>query len=297
MAVTAAPSTPSAARMATLRTCHRVVTCPRRAIAERRRRGRSGRRSWPARPWSCLHRFSRAPFSTGRRGYADPAATSTARSGSTLTSWCHPLADLTWPPSRARTEGRDDVLLLDLGLAVVEQRGLREVVLERLGAHAALVALQALEVAGEAALLDRFSLGQPPSGEFGSYDVLPTWMFIWCMPSAGRCGTGSAGRLIGIWWKFGPPRRESCVSRYEKMRPCNSGSLLKSIPGTTCETQNATCSVSAKKLSGFGRAPSCRCAAPGRAPRARAWSRPGCRRGNCRPSRRRTAARPARTAG
>ncbi len=35
------------------------------------------------------------------------------------------------------------------------------------------------------------------------------------------------------------------------MRPCSSGSLLKSIPGTTCETQNATCSVSAKKLFGF----------------------------------------------
>ena len=35
------------------------------------------------------------------------------------------------------------------------------------------------------------------------------------------------------------------------MRPASSGSLLKSMPGTTCAVQNATCSVSAKKLSGF----------------------------------------------
>ena len=35
------------------------------------------------------------------------------------------------------------------------------------------------------------------------------------------------------------------------MRPCSSGSLLKSMPGTMCAVQNATCSVSAKKLSGL----------------------------------------------
>ena len=43
----------------------------------------------------------------------------------------------------------------------------------------------------------------------------------------------------------------SCVSTYEWMRPCSSGSLLKSMPGTMCAVQNATCSVSAKKLSGL----------------------------------------------
>jgi hypothetical protein len=52
-------------------------------------------------------------------------------------------------------------------------------------------------------------------------------------------------------WKFGPPSRVSCVSRYENRRACSSGSSVKSMPGTTLPTQNATCSVSAKKLSGF----------------------------------------------
>ncbi|MNI40795.1 hypothetical protein D3C73_950310 [compost metagenome] len=35
------------------------------------------------------------------------------------------------------------------------------------------------------------------------------------------------------------------------MRPANSGSFVKSTPGTTCAVQKATCSVSAKKLSGL----------------------------------------------
>src|SRR2546427_5060735 len=35
------------------------------------------------------------------------------------------------------------------------------------------------------------------------------------------------------------------------MRPASRGSLEKSMPGTTCSAQNATCSVSAKKLSGL----------------------------------------------
>jgi hypothetical protein len=35
------------------------------------------------------------------------------------------------------------------------------------------------------------------------------------------------------------------------MRPASSGSFEKSRPGTTCAVQNATCSVSAKKLSGL----------------------------------------------
>ncbi len=35
------------------------------------------------------------------------------------------------------------------------------------------------------------------------------------------------------------------------MRPASNGSLEKSRPGTMCAVQNATCSVSAKKLSGL----------------------------------------------
>ena len=63
--------------------------------------------------------------------------------------------------------------------------------------------------------------------------------------------TCATGALIGIWWKFGPPRRDSCVSTYEWMRPASSGSFEKSTPGTMFAVQNATCSVSAKKLSGL----------------------------------------------
>jgi hypothetical protein len=71
------------------------------------------------------------------------------------------------------------------------------------------------------------------------------------MPSRWLLWTSATGALIGISWKFGPPRREICVSTYEWMRPASSGSFEKSMPGTTCAVQNATCSVSAKKLSGL----------------------------------------------
>ena len=41
------------------------------------------------------------------------------------------------------------------------------------------------------------------------------------------------------------------MSTYEWIRPASSGSLVKSMPGTMCAVQKATCSVSAKKLSGL----------------------------------------------
>ena len=42
-----------------------------------------------------------------------------------------------------------------------------------------------------------------------------------------------------------------CVSKYEKLRPCNKGSSEKSIPRTMLLVQNATCSVSGKYSSTF----------------------------------------------
>ena len=51
------------------------------------------------------------------------------------------------------------------------------------------------------------------------------------MPSRWLLCTCAIGALIGISWKFGPPRREICVSTYEWIRPASSGSLLKSMPG------------------------------------------------------------------
>ncbi|MNT86363.1 hypothetical protein D3C72_2266390 [compost metagenome] len=41
------------------------------------------------------------------------------------------------------------------------------------------------------------------------------------------------------------------MSTYEWMRPASRGSFVKSRPGTICAAQKATCSVSAKKLSGL----------------------------------------------
>ena len=57
------------------------------------------------------------------------------------------------------------------------------------------------------------------------------WIAWRCMPSRWLLCTGATGALIGISWKFGPPRRVSWVSTYEKRRPCSSGSLVKSMPG------------------------------------------------------------------
>ena len=71
------------------------------------------------------------------------------------------------------------------------------------------------------------------------------------MPSRWLFCTLAIGELIGISWKLGPPSRVIWVSTYEWIRPASSGSLVKSMPGTTCAVQNATCSVSAKKLSGL----------------------------------------------
>ena len=62
--------------------------------------------------------------------------------------------------------------------------------------------------------------------------------------------TGASERLMGSSRQLGLPRRLSCVSRYENSRPCKSGSSVKSMPGTTFVGMKATCSTSAKKLSG-----------------------------------------------
>jgi hypothetical protein len=51
--------------------------------------------------------------------------------------------------------------------------------------------------------------------------------------------------------KLGPPKRKSCVSKYEKFLPCSNGSSVKSIPGTMFIVQYAICSVSGKNSSGF----------------------------------------------
>ena len=54
--------------------------------------------------------------------------------------------------------------------------------------------------------------GQPPSSELGRYGATPPWTASWWKPSRSMSLTGACGRLIGIWWKFGPPSRVSWVS-------------------------------------------------------------------------------------
>src|SRR6202022_3688555 len=82
-------------------------------------------------------------------------------------------------------------------------------------------------------------------------------------PSRWLLKTGHSGLLMGRSLKLKDPpnycqttiikehTRLSCVSRYEKLRPCKSGSSEKSIPGTMLLVQNATCSVSGKYSSTF----------------------------------------------
>lgn len=51
--------------------------------------------------------------------------------------------------------------------------------------------------------------------------------------------TGHTGRLMGSSSQL-IPRREICVSKYEKFLVCRSGSFENPIPGTTWLVQNAT---------------------------------------------------------
>ncbi len=55
--------------------------------------------------------------------------------------------------------------------------------------------------------------GQPPSSKFGLYGATPLCTASWWKPSRSMSLTGAWVRLIGIWAKFGPPRRVICVSR------------------------------------------------------------------------------------
>ena len=94
------------------------------------------------------------------------------------------------------------------------------------------------------------SRAESGASELGSYDTRPVGCSIDICPSRCWLANGHFGALIGSWWKLGEPKRDSWVSRYENSRPCSSGSFEKSMPGTRCDGQNATCSVSAKKLLG-----------------------------------------------
>lgn len=58
-------------------------------------------------------------------------------------------------------------------------------------------------------------------------------------------GEGALRRIDRELCKLGEPRRESCESRYENRRAADRS---RSMPGTRCEEQKATCSVSANKL-------------------------------------------------
>ena len=97
-----------------------------------------------------------------------------------------------------------------------------------------------------------------------------------CMwPSRWWFANGHFGALIGNCVEVRDRRGATAACRDRRSsRPCSSGSLVKSMPGTTLAVQNATCSVSAKKLSGL-RSSTMRPIerAPAPAPRGSAWSR------------------------
>ena len=166
----------------------------------------------------------------------------------------HALADRRrLHPRQLVLEGADDVLLLGRALAVPEQRGLAEVVVEAGAAPADLGRLQRLrDGSGSPAAPPSTRNSEPVRQRVRLVaDAAPARWSMRCVPSRWKLWNGQTPRLIGSSWKLGPPRRDSCVSVYENSRPCSSGSLLKSMPGTTWPGWKATCSVSAKKLSGL----------------------------------------------
>src|SRR3546814_4486257 len=65
-------------------------------------------------------------------------------------------------------------------------------------------------------------------------------LLIAMCPSCWKCAIGHLGALIGIWVKFGLPNLLIWVSRYEKLRPCSSGSFEKSMPGGTFRSEEHT---------------------------------------------------------
>lgn len=67
-------------------------------------------------------------------------------------------------------------------------------------------------------------------------------MRCWPCPSLWWFMTGQTGLLMGSCCQL-IPSLESCVSKYEKFRPCSNGSSENPIHGTRWAVQNATCCI------------------------------------------------------
>ena len=106
-------------------------------------------------------------------------------------------------------------LLLDRGLAEVELARLAEVVGERLGPDAPLVAATASTYDPEPTV---GILAGPPSARLVApgvrlvVDAVVGFAIAMC-PSCWKWATGQRGAFTGMWVKFGEPSRLSCVSR------------------------------------------------------------------------------------
>jgi hypothetical protein len=125
-------------------------------------------------------------------------------------------------------EAADDVRLLVVGLAVPEERRLREVLGEFLRLAAHLVAFHRLRERTEARAARLEGAAAPE--RVGLVGDAPAMDRLAVEPSRWLLWACAIGALIGISWKLGPPSRESCVSKYEWMRPASNGSFEKSTP-------------------------------------------------------------------
>jgi len=99
--------------------------------------------------------------------------------------------------------------------------------------------------------------GNRAASELGSYATRPLDCSICMCPSRLLVRERAlGGALMGIWWKLGDPRRESCVSRYDITAPAEADRWTNRCPAPRATGRIATCSVSAKKCLASGSAPS-----------------------------------------
>ena len=210
----------------------------RRIHVDRVARRRDACRPCPSMPSACSTRVRRASV------VDDHQVAEHAACGSAMVSTLREL----------EREALHDVALLGLGHRAEEQARLAVVIGEASPAGCAACRLarrrrSALRRCGSRA--PGFRAGRSDRGCSARRRRGP-WRRVWrMMPVALEVAHRARGRLIGSSWKFGAAEAQQLRVGVGEQPPCSSGSLVKSMPGTTWPGWNAACSVSAKKLSGL----------------------------------------------
>ena len=188
--------------------------------------------------WCARRESRRARPRPWRRATAMPSGSATLRAS--FASTCARLSTTRWRTAGTSTFDSSNwkaamMCSFSAGLWLFQnRRGLAEVIVEARAAAADLGRLERLGITLEA-LLSAVDAELGAAGQRVRLvgDLAPCSTSMRCMPSRWKLWNGQTPRLIGSSWKLAPPSRDSCVSVYENSRPCSSGSLLKSMPGTT----------------------------------------------------------------